>query len=137
MLSRTPPSSGHAAADSETGSRDDGGAPAAGPVEGEKSVQPSRQHNRVRTNLRAVLYAGTTFQTTVIRDISLGGAGLSGAHGLFPGEPVTITLLNGASRSGIVRWWLGGCCGVQFDKFLTTDDPFFETAMRRAGGARA
>jgi hypothetical protein len=91
----------------------------------------------MRTNLRAVVYAGATFQTTVIRDISLGGVGLSGAHGLFPGEPVTITLLNGLSRSGIVRWWLSGCCGVQFDKPLTSDDPFFETAARRAGGVRA
>ena len=96
----------------------------------------SRQHSRLRTSVRAVLYSGSTFQTTVIRDISLGGIGLSGAEGLFLGEPVKITLLSGASKTGVVRWWLGGCCGVQFDKPLTSDDPFFVTVERRGGASR-
>lgn len=103
----------------------------------EEIAPPEREHNRMRTNVRAVIYSGTTFQSTVIRDISLGGVGISGAHGLFPGESVTITLLNGASRSGVVRWWLSGCCGVKFDEPLASDDPFYVTAARRAGANRA
>lgn len=106
-------------------------------IGGEECATPPREHDRVRTNVRAVIYSGTTFQSTVIRDVSLGGVGLSGAHGLFPGERVTITQLNGASRSGVVRWWLGGCCGVKFDEPLTRDDPFYEAAARRAGANRA
>jgi hypothetical protein len=125
-----------ASRDGEVLACDDDTEPVVAPVDDQKNAL-SRQHDRMRTNLRAVVYAGTTFQSTVIRDISFGGVGLSGAAGLFPGESVKITLLNGQSRSGIVRWWLSGCCGVQFQKPLTSDDPFFEAALRRAAGARA
>ncbi len=126
-----------AASHSQTTPQGESAPPAAEPAEVVDDANALRQHGRMRTKVRAVLYAGTRFQTTVIRDISLGGIGLSGADGLFPGEPVTITLLNGASKSGVVRWWVGGCCGVQFDEPLTSEDPFFTSAARRAGATRA
>jgi hypothetical protein len=136
-LPRGSRSSSNISDDERANPRDSGAGSVTEPAAGDENALPSREHNRMRTNARAVLYAGTTFQSTVIRDISFGGVGLSGARGLFPGERVTITLLNGASRTGVVRWWLGGCCGVKFDEPLTSEDAFFETAVRRAGAARA
>jgi hypothetical protein len=102
---------------------------------GSQKVRPLRRHPRTQTRLRAVLYARDTFIPTTIRDISVGGIGLEGAYGVFPGDRVSIALISGEKRTGIVRWWLNGCCGVQFDTPLAATDPWLARAER--AGARS
>jgi hypothetical protein len=94
-------------------------------------VRRLRIHPRTHVHLRAVVETAGSFRTTVIRDISVGGLGLKGADGLFPGCEVEVTLLTGQSRKGIVRWWLAGCCGIEFQAKLEPGDPFLEAVLTR------
>ena len=90
-----------------------------------------RSGERALIRVRAIVNSGSLSQQTVLRDISNGGVGLEGADGLFPGCEVTIILLSGEQRSGVVRWWLAGRCGVQFHQPLGSEDEFCDAVMRR------
>lgn len=89
-----------------------------------------REHDRVPTQIRAVLYLRQRFQSTTIRDISLGGVRLDGAVGLMPGDEVKVVLMTGHSKAGVVRWWLKGSCGVSFLTELESGDSFLQSAIR-------
>lgn len=91
-----------------------------------------RRHVRMKTHTRAIVYREMVCLPTVIRDISNSGVCLSGAAGLFPGQALTIALLNGEKRDGVVRWWLNDCCGIQFKQCLAIDDTFYLTALKKA-----
>ena len=95
------------------------------------SVRALRQAHRTTVDVHAVIYSGLSVQSTIIRNLSEGGAGISGAYGLFPGSKVVIALVTGETRSGVVRWWLAGRCGIQFDQKLGTDDAFRLAVLRR------
>lgn len=95
------------------------------------NVRPLRQAQRTAVNVHAVIYSGLSVQSTIIRNLSEGGAGISGAYGLFPGSKVVIALVTGETRSGVVRWWLAGRCGIQFDRTLGPDDAFRQAVLRR------
>ena len=99
---------------------------------GSQSPLALRRHDRIITRVPAVLYVGKSFQITIIRDISPGGARLEGANGVLPGDAVEIKLVTGQSRSAVVRWWLNGSCGVSFDAPLEAGDPFLQRALRNA-----
>ena len=90
-----------------------------------------RSKKRQSVHIRGVLYHGDRFQTTIIENLSSGGAGLNGAVGIAPGDEVTIRLLNGRQLSGEVIWWLAGHCGVGFYTELKTDDPLFQRNRSR------
>ena len=91
-----------------------------------------RRHQRTQIGVRAIVRAGLSSKPIVIRDISSGGVGIAEAVGLFPGSEVTICLVTGESKVGVVRWWLAGSCGVQFREPLTEDDRFFKAVYRKA-----
>ena len=91
-----------------------------------------RKSARYPVRIRAVLQTAQSFQSTIIQDLSLGGAGLDGAVGLVPGDQVSIELLDGRSISGRVKWWLAGKCGVAFDQPLDPSDPLFSKSLKRA-----
>lgn len=91
-----------------------------------------RRHKRTEANVRAIVRSGSRFQPTLVRDISRSGLGLAGANGLFPGGEVEITLLNGLRRTGVVRWWLAGNCGIQLHEPLADNDVFFKYVLGRA-----
>ena len=77
---------------------------------------------RYATRIRAILYKGDSFQSTLIRDVSAGGVGLRGAIGVFAGDKVALQLLDGRRLEAVVRWWLAGCCGLAFTEPLGPDD---------------
>lgn len=84
-----------------------------------------RRIERVPVHIRGILYHGDRFQTTMVENISTGGAGLNGAVGIAPGDDVTVRLVNGRELSGKVAWWLAGRCGITFHTKIHTDDPLF------------
>ncbi|MFM9938127.1 MAG: PilZ domain-containing protein [Hyphomicrobiaceae bacterium] len=104
----------------------------AAPGDVENRLRLLRRYDRTIINVRAVVHAGLSAQQTIIRDMSEGGVGLTGAAGLYPGTEVRIALVTGDMRTGIVRWWLAGSCGIQFHEPLRVGDAFREAAMRRA-----
>jgi PilZ domain len=81
-----------------------------------------RRDSRYATSIRALLYKGDSFQSTTIRDVSAGGAGLRGAIGVMAGDKVTLQLLDGRQLDAVVRWWLASCCGLAFSQPLDPDD---------------
>jgi PilZ domain len=87
-----------------------------------------RRHNRFRTNIRAVLTHGDRFQTTILKDISRGGACLYGAYGAMPGDEISIDLCSGRRLDAVVRWWIYGHCGVAFTVELDGDDQLLSSA---------
>jgi PilZ domain len=91
-----------------------------------------RRHDRINTSLTAVLYTSHSFQITVVRDVSPGGARLEKAAGVLPGDMVNIKLVTGHSKTAIVRWWFNGSCGIAFDEPLHEGDPFLQRAIRNA-----
>ena len=48
-----------------------------------RRVRTLRQEHRMRTQIRALLYAGRRFQTTTISDLSRSGAGIDAASGVL------------------------------------------------------
>ena len=95
----------------------------------EKVMDESLKHLRERKSprqpvkIRAFLHFGGRFQSTIITDLSSGGAGLQGAVGVIAGDKVTLEFLDGRTISAQVKWWLAGNCGVAFDSDLEKDDP--------------
>ena len=91
--------------------------------------QPSgaerRRSARHAVRIDAVLHAGDTSQATVIDDLSVGGAGLERAIGIYANDHVEIELPDGRRLPGKVAWCLIGACGVQFAEALGLDDPLF------------
>ncbi len=90
-----------------------------------------RKHDRLRVREAAIIYYRKTFQSVVIVDVSKGGVALEGAGGLFTGDRVNITTLSGNSVPGVVRWWLAGRCGIQFDEELDERAPFWRDVTSR------
>ena len=84
-----------------------------------------RQNARHAVHIDAVLHAGDKSQATIIDDLSIGGAGLDGAIGIFANDHVEIELADGRRLPGKVAWWLSGTCGVQFAEPLRPDDQLF------------
>ena len=91
-----------------------------------------RRDQRTTVNVRAIVQSGRYSKPTMIQDLSDGGLGLVGADGLFPGSEVKISLVSGENKTGTVRWWLAGSCGVQFHRPLEACDPFREAVIRKA-----
>ena len=83
---------------------------------------PLRRHERVPSNIRAILYVKNRFQSVVLRNISRGGAGIGNCRHLIENDGVTISLLSGRRIEAKVRWWLAGVCGVQFKELLEPAD---------------
>jgi hypothetical protein len=98
---------------------------------GSEKIRRLRVHKRIPTQIRAVLYIRETFQSVLIRDVSRGGVGLTGAHGLFPGDEVEIRLVTGLYLRGVVRWWLNGHCGIAFETLLEEDAELLLIAERK------
>lgn len=85
-----------------------------------------RRHNtRHAVRIEAILHARGASQPTVIDDLSLGGAGLERAIGIYANDHVEIELANGRRLPGTVAWCLIGACGVQFAEPLPPGDPLF------------
>ncbi|HRK17688.1 MAG TPA: PilZ domain-containing protein [Hyphomicrobiaceae bacterium] len=91
-----------------------------------------RRHKRTPLKVRAIFHSGLASKPTFIRDLSNGGLGLSPADGLSPGSSVTVALITGEKKHGIVRWWLAGSCGVQFHEQLEDNDTFMTAVLRKA-----
>jgi PilZ domain len=90
-----------------------------------------RAYHRYATRLHAILWCRQKFQTTVIHDLSQGGAGLTGAFGVMPTDLVVLELLDGRRLTAEVRWWIQGRCGVVFNHPLQADDPLIAKALMR------
>ena len=90
-----------------------------------------RKYARLRVREAAIVYYRKTFRSVVIVDVSKGGVALEGAGGLFAGDRVNITTVSGHSVLGVVRWWLAGRCGIQFDEELDERAPFYRDAASR------
>ncbi len=91
-----------------------------GPV---KVILQRRREERIPVKIRGLLYHGGNYQTTIIEDISVHGAGLTGAMGIVPGDNIAVQLLNGRELSGEVKWWLADRCGIVFHRPLDPADP--------------
>ena len=96
------------------------------------TVSCLRRHQRTPVAAHAVLYSGSGFQSTVIRNFSEGGVGIEGATGVFVGDTVTVALPTGQSRSGKVRWWLNGWCGIQYDQVADMHCGFHLALLKKA-----
>ena len=81
-----------------------------------------RRHVRISSNIKAILYTETKFQSVIIRNISLGGAGLANCSCVLENDSVVLCLLSGRRIEAKVRWWLAGVCGVQFIELLEPND---------------
>ena len=96
----------------------------------QSSSQPTaderRGNTRYAVHIDAVLHAGGKSQATVIDDLSLGGAGLDGAIGIYANDHVEIELRDGRRLPGTVAWWLSGACGVQFATPLQPGDKLLD-----------
>lgn len=98
----------------------------------ETKLRRLRRHERSVINVRAIIHCGLASKATLICDMSDGGLGLVGADGLFPGCEVEIALVTGESKTGVVRWWLSGACGIQFHDLFESDDPFRKAVLRKS-----
>jgi hypothetical protein len=87
-----------------------------------------RRSPRHSVRLRALLHRANRFQTTIIHDLSVHGARVDGAMGVYPGDVVEIWLMGGRKIAGRVAWWLMGSCGIEFSEPLTDDDPLLTVA---------
>ena len=88
----------------------------------------ARRYERIPVNIRALLHLRDRFQTTAIRDLSIGGACLEGAYGVMPGDTLVIELTNGRRLPAAARWWVCGRCGVAFAEPLEASDPLLAAA---------
>ncbi len=102
-----------------------------------RRVRTLRQEHRMRTQIRALLYAGRRFQTTTISDLSRSGAGIDAASGVLPGDLVALQLLDGRAIAGQVRWWLAGRCGIAFLEPLKDVIDIVAGPLNRLKGPRA
>ncbi len=99
-------------------------------VEGADQSTIRRKTPRATVRIRALLHCGSTFQSTIVHELSTDGVGLSGASGIAPSDVVTIQFLDGRSISGKVKWWIAGKCGIAFDRELKPDDPLFDMGRK-------
>ncbi len=86
------------------------------------NVRRLRVHPRVRTDISAVMIAGSEIYPVRIRNISQGGAGIQTADHHEIGHKVTLHLLDGRVFRATVRWSRFGFCGVEFDMLLDSGD---------------
>lgn len=70
-------------------------------------------------------HQGQTWRA-VAKDISTGGAGLSGVPGLTPQSVILVDFENGHCVAGLVVWSKGHRAGVKFDTPLKTTHPLLE-----------
>ena len=87
------------------------------------TVRRLRTHERYSVNIRALLHLRDRFQTTTIRDVSIGGACLEGAYAVVPGDRIVLQLNNGRTFNATVKWWACGRCGIAFENALVASDP--------------
>jgi PilZ domain len=87
------------------------------------NIRLLRHHERYSVNIRALLHLRDRFQTTTIRDISIGGANLEGAFAVVPGDRIVLQLNNYRTLNAEVKWWACGRCGIAFERALTDSDP--------------
>jgi PilZ domain len=87
-----------------------------------------RRSPRHSVRIRALLHHAGRFQTTIINDVSVHGARVDGAIGVYPGDVVELGLMGGRKISGRVAWWLMGVCGIEFSQPLTDNDPLLTAA---------
>jgi hypothetical protein len=87
------------------------------------TIRRLRTHERYSVNIRALLHLRDRFQTTTIRDVSIGGACLEGAYAVVPGDRIVLQLNNGRTLNAAVKWWACGRCGIAFEDVLLASDP--------------
>ena len=90
----------------------------------------ARAHTRTPSKVRAILYLHGTFHRCIVRDYSCTGLGLECDVALYEGDIVRIALLNGQSRTAVIRWWLHNRCGVSFEEKLIESDAFCKVLNR-------
>jgi len=90
---------------------------------GGSTVRRLRSHERYCVNIKALLHLRDRFQTTKIRDVSIGGACLEGAYAVAPGDRIVLQLNNGRTLNAAVKWWACGRCGIAFENALMANDP--------------
>jgi PilZ domain len=89
-----------------------------------------RRSPRHPVRIRALLHGSCSFQSTTINDLSVDGARVDGANGVYPGDAVEIELMDSRKIPGKVAWWLMGACGIQFSEPLPDDDPLWIETSR-------
>jgi PilZ domain len=90
---------------------------------GQQASAEQRRHQRYSVRIAALLHARGKTQPVMINDLSTGGAGIESVIGIYSDDFVELELECGRRISGTVIWWISGCCGVQFDQTLSTNDP--------------
>jgi hypothetical protein len=89
-----------------------------------------RTSARYTVHIEATLHAGGKAQSTIVDDLSTGGAGLNGAIGIYANDDIEIEFADGRRLAAKVAWWLSGCCGIQFREPLQPNDPIFAVAKK-------
>jgi hypothetical protein len=87
-----------------------------------------RRHDRVETDIPAILHVRGHFRGVTIRNLAPGGASLAGGFALFRGDVVEVELLNGRRLAGSIAWSMGHRCGVAFTETLDVSDPLLVEA---------
>jgi PilZ domain len=95
----------------------------------ERPASLRRRHDRVATDIPAILHVRGHFRGVTIRNIAPGGASLLGGFALFRGDRIEIELLNGRRLPGRIAWSLGNRCGIAFKELLKSDDPLLLEAQ--------
>ncbi len=94
------------------------------------NYEERRTSTRYAVHIEAILHANGKSQPTLIDDLSLSLIRLNGAIGIYANEDVEVELPDGRRLGAKVAWWLSGCCGVQFNKPLPSNDPIFAAVKK-------
>jgi hypothetical protein len=96
-----------------------------------KLIKPRIDFNirglRLTLNANAILVAQSSFFPVLIKDISQGGAGISGADRLFVDCRIELRLKSGRVLSGMTRWVQGDNAGIKFHNRLGLHDPLLSS----------
>ena len=86
----------------------------------------SRDH-RSCVQMFATCNFGEKSSPIEIYDLSRGGLAMRGALAVYEGDEVDIEFSSGRRIMAEVRWWIDGCCGVQFCDELELTDPLMSS----------
>jgi PilZ domain len=94
------------------------------------NIRRLRLAARTKGKIPAILAKDAEIYPAEIRNVSVGGAGLSCAHSLQTDDAITLHLPAGRTLTAKVVWARMGFCGVAFDEQLAKNDVLLQQDAR-------